>query len=603
MPKSTYVRALPRLIWLSIGLGLFSAVAIALTIIGSRADAFDVAAREQSDLATVLGEQLAASNRAIDAILDGVTAIVTAAGPHNSVEFREASSSESVGRQLRAEIASAIKIDDVAIADSSGDIVNTSREWPAQNENISHEDDFIFLSENQNAKTYISLPVQNRRLDETLIYFGRRISSPDGQFLGMIHVGMTLKYYYSIYTAISALRDKAVFVEKRSGTPLFRFPELPSGSPLRAPKSPIWARLVAAGGGAFRTIGLDGKPRLIVVHPLDDYPLTIAVSETEDAVLALWRVRGLQIGFGAFLALLCAVLLLRATFTHLHRLLRSEALLVQKGSDMEALNARFAHLLGNIPQGVAMFAGDRRLIIANARYGEIYGLSAQDVTPGTALETILAKRAAKGMFVGTPEAYLQARVATIPSKGPVHLLDRLSNGQVILIFSRPMADGGWLTVHEDVTARQNAEDKIEHLALHDQLTGAANRALLLREMGRLLPSDETDGRRLDVVLLDLDEFKAVNDTRGHPFGDALLKAVAERLREAAGEGAIVARIGGDEFAVLNAGADEEIDAGLNWPNGCSRRFGRHSRSTAISCPSVPASESRARRGTGPKSRH
>ena len=125
---------------------------------------------------------------------------------------------------------------------------------------------------------------------------------------------------------------------------------------------------------------------------------------------------------------------------------------------------------------------------------------------------------------------------------------------MIFITRRPLDGGGWLSVHEDVTARQLAEDKIEHMAMHDQLTGVANRALLLEMMQRRLA--EPSQSRLAILLVDLDEFKAVNDTYGHPFGDALLKIVAERLRGAVGKAGLVARIGGDEFAVLHGRGDD-----------------------------------------------
>jgi diguanylate cyclase (GGDEF)-like protein len=557
--KSIEVRAFPRLIWLSISLGLFAVVAIALTIFGLRSDAFDAAAREQSDLAIVLGEEISASNLAVDAILDNVTAIVEAAHPTNSLEFHQLLGTAAVARDLRSQMASVARLGTVAIIDNSGETVNSSQDWPAPNANVSHEDDFIYLSENESNSTYISLPVQNRHSGDRSIYFGRSLRGPDGRLLGIIHVGMSLKYYYSIYSAITALKEKAILLARRDGAVLFRFPELPSGTVDNLMANMKWRDALAAGGGVYRSSGfLDRVPRLVVVRPLDHYPLVVDVSQTDEAVLALWRVRALQIGFGALLAMLCAVFLLRETFAHFQRLLRSEALLVEKGEDMEALNTRFALVLRNIPQGIALFASDRRLIMANAQYGEIYQLAPEEVTPGTPLEVILARRVAKGIFVKNPEAYVKARLASIPSAGAAHILDRLSNGRIVSIFSRPMGDGGWLTVHEDVTARQNAEDKIELLALHDQLTGAANRALLLQEMGRLLPNGEDGGRTLNLLLMDLDEFKAVNDTHGHPFGDALLRAVAGRLRDAVGERDLVARIGGDEFAILHAGADEEL---------------------------------------------
>jgi diguanylate cyclase len=103
--------------------------------------------------------------------------------------------------------------------------------------------------------------------------------------------------------------------------------------------------------------------------------------------------------------------------------------------------------------------------------------------------------------------------------------------------------------------QQALQRELTHRALHDPLTGLANRALLLESLEKaLVAAAEPTGM---LLLLDLDGFKDVNNTLGHPAGDELLVQVADRLRAAAGDGHTVARLGGDEFAVLMAGADED----------------------------------------------
>jgi diguanylate cyclase (GGDEF)-like protein len=116
-----------------------------------------------------------------------------------------------------------------------------------------------------------------------------------------------------------------------------------------------------------------------------------------------------------------------------------------------------------------------------------------------------------------------------------------------------MSDGGWLATHEDITERRRAEAEIVHLARHDALTGLANRSEFnakLEEASRRL---KRNGGTITVMMVDLDKFKAVNDTLGHPAGDELLVEVGRRLQSTVRETDVLARLGGDEFAIIQEG--------------------------------------------------
>ncbi len=235
---------------------------------------------------------------------------------------------------------------------------------------------------------------------------------------------------------------------------------------------------------------------------------------------------------------------------------RLETLVAERTAALRDREARLAEqnmmidaALNNMSQGLLMFDAEGRLMIYNRRYLELYGLSAERLKPGMPLQSMLEYRAETHSFNGDAARYAEKLRAMIASGQTYSRMMDLPDGRTISIISRPIASGGWVVTHEDITERRRAEKQIAHMAHHDALTDLPNRLLLRARLAEAL-TNKAEGERLAVFYLDLDHFKGVNDTLGHQFGDELLKCVAERLRACVHETSTVARVGGDEFAII-----------------------------------------------------
>jgi diguanylate cyclase (GGDEF)-like protein len=135
------------------------------------------------------------------------------------------------------------------------------------------------------------------------------------------------------------------------------------------------------------------------------------------------------------------------------------------------------------------------------------------------------------------------------------------NGVVLEVRSMATPDGGMVRTFMDITDRKRAEARIAEMATHDELTGLANRSLFRERIEQALGRTQRYGEPFALLLLDLDRFKPINDTLGHPVGDEVLKETARRLQRCVRETDTVARLGGDEFAILQAQAMTEDEVG------------------------------------------
>ncbi len=223
-------------------------------------------------------------------------------------------------------------------------------------------------------------------------------------------------------------------------------------------------------------------------------------------------------------------------------------------------NFQFDTAINNMSQGLCFFDSDHRLIVCNDRFVEIYNIPADRVHPGMKLTEIVDLRIEAGSFPAmTREEYLRWRNDVAVSNEAKDSIVGLQDGRTIKIRHRPMPGGGWVATHEDITEQRQSEVKIEYMAHHDALTDLPNRVLLNDRLEYVLGRIQ-HGEMVAVHHLDLDQFKAVNDTFGHPCGDKLLQTVAERLRGLVGDVDTIARMGGDEFVIVQAAIADPADA-------------------------------------------
>jgi diguanylate cyclase (GGDEF)-like protein/PAS domain S-box-containing protein len=256
------------------------------------------------------------------------------------------------------------------------------------------------------------------------------------------------------------------------------------------------------------------------------------------------------IGFAAYFALrIFPLRVLDRTLGSLHDTQRR----------LSTQNARFDAALTNMSQGLLMFDANGKIVIFNQRVAEIYGLPIDMIKPGMTTPELMAVAFSQGTVADVdPEGTLALRQNIAREGKAGSMIERLTDGRSILLSYRPMPAGGFVVTFEDITERLVAEARIKHLAHYDTLTDLPNRVTFYERIESVL-SHLRRSETIAIFSLDLDHFKAVNDTLGHPVGDLLLKAAAERMRSCVRGEDLVARLGGDEFAIVQVPSEHPAD--------------------------------------------
>jgi len=505
-----------------------------------------LAGAEQSAMsyAEVLAEHTARTFEAVDRTLRQAELI------HRDAAAGRYASGEAVHQALRHLQQTSPMLIAVGWADAAGDVQAHSYDGAPPRLNIASLPHFTAQRDNPGDGLFIAPAFRSVSTGKWISGASRALRNPDGSFAGIIAAAIDPSYFTGTYRAIRLDNGGAAVLIHRDGTIMAREPALKDAVGKNFSSGPLLTRyLPESDAGSFNGPSVvDGVDRIVGYRAVPGLPLVVVVSYDRAAVL-----RPFYEHLYAYLpmAVLLAVIIIFGTF-----------LLAKLNSRLAAKSNLLEVTLENMSQGLCMFDRAQRLVVCNRHYAEMYGLAPEQTAPGTTLRAVLEARVASGHSPADAEEYIDRRLSEVARPEPYYAVNHLRDGRVIAVMHQPRKDGGWVAIHQDITAQKRVEAEVAHMARHDSLTDLANRMLFMEKIDEALARLRRGGERFSVFMIDIDRFKGVNDSLGHPVGDALLKAVAERLRAAIRETDTVARFGGDEFAILQTLAADQKEGAV-----------------------------------------
>ncbi len=431
-----------------------------------------------------------------------------------------------------------------------GTLINSSAEWPVRPRSIASRPYFQTLKQPDSKPLAVEL-VRSTLVDGWAIVFARRIQSSSGEFLGVVTRGIRPESIESFFESVGPTKDSSIAFLHADGTLMARVPRIDA---MTGHKMTIdnQSSLPATDHMTLQVVSpADGVERIVALRRVPSFPITITVSTTVAAALKEWRQQTrflVSVGaLGAIVIAITLVLIIRQ-LTRQHRASRSK---------LRREKERFVTAVNNMTQGLLLFDASGRLVMCNERYLDMFEASRDVVKPGCTLRELVQYRKDTGTFHGDVDQYCTDFARVLGRGKPGKILIETGRRTIELCY-QPLSQGGWVTTTEDITERQRYEERISHMAHYDSLTDLPNRALFRDRLERSLAAMEV-GEQLAVLYIDVDEFKGINDSLGHPVGDELLKSIAARLCSCAGPEDFVARLGGDEFAVFRPHVGDRVD--------------------------------------------
>jgi diguanylate cyclase (GGDEF)-like protein/PAS domain S-box-containing protein len=596
--------------------------------------------------------------------------------------FKSLMSSPDAHLMLKSKTSALSYIGDVNIFDSDGKLINSSGDGPLPAGSIADRAYFKAFKSNPELTGFLVEPARALFTGGWTTVFARRLSGPDGVFLGVLGRRVDPANFEKFFASVALGKDAAISMLHRDGTMLARHPHVESMIGQNFKSGPLLNKVLSGGGHQARRLQspVDGQERLGSAGELSHAPIVIIATRTVAAALADWRAQTRFMVAAAGLSVLVIVGLL---FLIVQRMTRQHQESQQR---LEQEKHRLDTALNNMTQALVLYDASARVVVCNERYIDMYGLSTDIVKPGTYFYDIVRHRKETGSFKGSVDEFCSTVLGNVAQGKVTKSILESADGRAVRIVNRPLPQGGWvatmeditehrrleqerdrnyafllqiidhipsqitvkdardrryllanrvaeaqfglpraeivgktafdvfpkvsadiiasdddktlqsegviflderpwesqglgkrfitskrigikdqtgearyiINVVDDVTDRRRADEKIAHLAHYDALTDLPNRVLFREQVERELQRTKRD-EQFALLYIDIDEFKAINDSLGHHVGDELLKVVATRLKSCIRETDLVARLGGDEFAVIQTNAGNVAD--------------------------------------------
>jgi len=412
--------------------------------------------------------------------------------------------------------------------------------------------DRTYFDEVRNSdKMVISEPLISHSFNEWSVVLSRKLVGADGAFQGAVFVVLDVEHFRKLFEKLTPGKDSATSLRSGEGRLVARYSAMD-------PKSTAGFGGTLTSTALKETVGrnpehgwyitptaLDGVERITAYQRLSSpYPLTVYAGISTASYLQPWRNEAM---LAWSLTTLCVLLVTIGAATLFVQQQRELTAKLQNAQLLKEQNFFVENdLIGMIK------VRDRKILWANKAMARMLGKHVSD----------LSQQSKRCIY---PDDETYERMGRMSGEALSHnkhfrteVLLQNSNGQTFWVDANAAqiteTDSVWIFV--DVDAHKKRQEESDHQASHDALTGLANRRLIIAQMDRFIALADRQQSSVAVCFLDLDGFKAVNDTYGHDAGDVVLQTVAKRLKNTVREHDCVARLGGDEFVVVLTGRND-----------------------------------------------